>query len=121
MKKKILFFLMTIVLIVSSCNFGMNTAVIGNKDNGAVLNGYTGGLGNSSSVELPNGANYKPDDKDIVDGYFIVKTKDGFDKTLFEKKVLLLKERFPLQIRVLLTGILIRKEIIKRIYCVRLR
>ncbi|EMB23165.1 dentilisin complex serine proteinase subunit PrtP [Treponema denticola] len=86
MKKKILFFLMTIVLIVSSCNFGMNTAVIGNKDNGAVLNGYTGGSGNSSSVELPNGANYEPDDKDIVDGYFIVKTKDGFDKTLFEKK-----------------------------------
>ena len=79
MKKKI-------VLIVSSCNFGMNTAVIGNKDNGAVLNGYTGGSGNSSSVELPNGANYEPDDKDIVDGYFIVKTKDGFDKTLFEKK-----------------------------------
>ncbi|MGI0510689.1 dentilisin complex serine proteinase subunit PrtP [Treponema denticola] len=86
MKKKILFFLVTIVLIVSSCNFGMNTAVIGNKDNGTVLNGYAGGSGNSSSVELPNGANYKPDDKDIVDGYFIVKTKDGFDKTLFEKK-----------------------------------
>ena len=47
MKKKILFFLMTIALIVSSCNFGMNTAVIGNKDNGTVLNGYTGGSGNS--------------------------------------------------------------------------
>lgn len=86
MKKKILFFLIAIALIVSSCNFGMNTAVIGNKDNGTVLNGYTGGSGNSSSIELPNGANYKPDDKDIVDGYFIVKTKDGFDKTLFEKK-----------------------------------
>ena len=50
MKKKILFFLITIVLIVSSCNFGMNTAGVGNNDNGAVLNGYTGGLGNSSSV-----------------------------------------------------------------------
>lgn len=96
MKKKILFFLMTIVLIVSSCNFGMNTAVIGNKDNGAVLNGYTGGLGNSSSVELPNGANYKPDDKDIVDGYFIVKTKDGFDKTLFEKKGFIVKGKISL-------------------------
>ena len=96
MKKKILFFLMTIVLIVSSCNFGMNTAVIGNKDNGAVLNGYTGGLGNSSSVELPNGANYKPDDKDIVDGYFIVKTKDGFDKTLFEKKGFIVKGNISL-------------------------
>lgn len=96
MKKKILFFLMTIVLIVSSCNFGMNTAVIGNKDNGAVLNGYTGGLGNSSSVELPNGANYKPDDKDIVDGYFIVKTKDGFDKTLFEKKGFIIKGKISL-------------------------
>lgn len=96
MKKKILFFLMTIVLIVSSCNFGMNTAVIGNKDNGTVLNGYTGGLGNSSSVELPNGANYKPDDKDIVDGYFIVKTKDGFDKTLFEKKGFIVKGKISL-------------------------
>ena len=96
MKKKILFFLMTIVLIVSSCNFGMNTAVIGNKDNGAVLNGYTGGLGNSSSVELPDGANYKPDDKDIVDGYFIVKTKDGFDKTLFEEKGFIVKGKISL-------------------------
>lgn len=121
MKKKILFFLVTIVLIVSSCNFGMNTAVIGNKDNGTVLNGYAGGSGNSSSVELPNGANYKPDDKDIVNGYFIVKTKDGFDKTLFEKKVLLSKEIFPLQIRVLLTGILIKRETIKRIYCALLQ
>ena len=116
MKKKILFFLITIALIVSSCNFGMNTAVIGNKDNGTVLDGYTGGLGNSSSVELPDGANYKPDDKDIVDGYFIVKTR-----LFLKKKVLLSKERFPLQIRVLLTGILIRKEIIKRIYCVPLQ
>ena len=96
MKKKILFFLMTIVLIVSSCNFGMNTAVIGNKDNGTVLNGYTGGSGNSSSVELPNGANYKPDDKDIVAGYFIVKTKDGFDKTLFEKKGFIVKGKISL-------------------------
>nr|AFV33668.1 PrtP [Treponema denticola] len=76
MKKKILFFLMTIVLIVSSCNFGMNTAVIGNKDNGTVLN--------------------KPDDNDIVEGYFIVKTKDGFDKTLFEKKGFIVKEKISL-------------------------
>ena len=96
MKKKILFFLITIALIVSSCNFGMNTAVIGNKDNGTVLDGYTGGLGNSSSVELPDGANYKPDDKDIVDGYFIVKTKDGFDKTLFEKKGFIVKGKISL-------------------------
>lgn len=96
MKKKILFFLMTIVLIVSSCNFGMNTAVIGNKDNGTVLNGYTGGSGNSSSIELPNGANYKPDDNDIVEGYFIVKTKDGFDKTLFEKKGFIVKGKISL-------------------------
>ena len=96
MKKKILFFLITIALIVSSCNFGMNTAVIGNKDNETVLNGYTGGLGNSSSVELPDGANYKPDDKDIVDGYFIVKTKDGFDKTLFEEKGFIVKGKISL-------------------------
>ncbi len=96
MKKKILFFLIAIALIVSSCNFGMNTAVIGNKDNGTVLDGYTGGSGNSSSVELPNGANYKPDDKDIVDGYFIVKTKDGFDKTLFEKKGFIVKGKISL-------------------------
>ena len=96
MKKKILFFLITIALILSSCNFGMNTAVIGNKDNGTVLNGYTGGLGNSSSVELPDGANYKPDDKDIVDGYFIVKTKDGFDKTLFEEKGFIVKGKISL-------------------------
>ena len=96
MKKKILFFLITIALIVSSCNFGMNTAVIGNKNNGTVLNGYTGGLGNSSSVELPDGANYKPDDKDIVDGYFIVKTKDGFDKTLFEEKGFIVKGKISL-------------------------
>ena len=96
MKKKILFFLITIALIVSSCNFGMNTAVIGNKDNETVLKGYTGGLGNSSSVELPDGANYKPDDKDIVDGYFIVKTKDGFDKTLFEEKGFIVKGKISL-------------------------
>lgn len=96
MKKKILFFLIAIALIVSSCNFGMNTAVIGNKDNGTVLNGYTGGSGNSSSIELPNGANYKPDDNDIVEGYFIVKTKDGFDKTLFEKKGFIVKEKISL-------------------------
>lgn len=96
MKKKILFFLIAIALILSSCNFGMNTAGIGNKDNGTVLNGYTGGSGNSSSVELPNGANYKPDDKDIVNGYFIVKTKDGFDKTLFEKKGFIVKGKISL-------------------------
>ena len=96
MKKKILFFLITIVLIVSSCNFGMNTAGIGNNDNGIVLNGNTGGSGNSSSVELPNGADYKPDDKDIVDGYFIVKTKDGFDKTLFEEKGFIVKGNISL-------------------------
>jgi len=96
MKKKILFFLITIALILSSCNFGMNTAGIGNKDNGTVLNGNTGGLGNSSSVELPNGADYKPDDKDIVDGYFIVKTKDGFDKTLFEEKGFIVKGNISL-------------------------
>ena len=96
MKKKILFFLITIALILSSCNFGMNTGGVGNKDNGAVLNGNTGGLGNSSSVELPNGVDYKPDDKDIVDGYFIVKTKDGFDKTLFEEKGFIVKGNISL-------------------------
>ena len=40
-----------------------------------------------------------------------------------EEKVAFLnfKEIFPLQIRVLLTGILIKRETIKRIYCALLR
>ncbi|UTC67239.1 MULTISPECIES: dentilisin complex serine proteinase subunit PrtP [unclassified Treponema] len=82
MKK--IFFLTAIALLVSSCNLGMNTGGIDNTGTGS--NGFTGGSANSPSIELPDGANYAPKDEDIVDGFFIVKTRDGFDKALFEEK-----------------------------------
>ncbi len=85
MKKKMAFIITAFVLILSSCNFGMHTGT--HTDSGAL---------NGASVELPNGATYKPDDKDIVDGYFIVKTRDGFDKTRFEEKGFTVTGSLPL-------------------------
>ena len=85
MKKKMAFIITAFVLILSSCNFGMHTGM--HTDSGAL---------NGASVELPNGATYKPDDKDIVDGYFIVKTRDGFDKTRFEEKGFTVTGSLPL-------------------------
>ncbi|UTC75320.1 dentilisin complex serine proteinase subunit PrtP [Treponema sp. OMZ 792] len=90
MKKKILFFLIAMTLILSSCNLGMYNAGSG------VYGGHTSQDISGSSIELPNGANYAPKDEDIVDGFFIVKTRDGFDKALFEEKGFAVKGKISL-------------------------
>ncbi|MEL3913328.1 dentilisin complex serine proteinase subunit PrtP [Treponema pedis] len=87
--KKILVLSAVLAILAGSCSFNIDPQNI--SSNEQRVQSMEALYGNSSSV-LP----YAPKDEDTVDGFFIVKTKAGFDKTAFEEKGFTVKGALPL-------------------------